>query len=249
MSKIFYAQQTEAMQRASEAARATFKYFWRELSWEYRRIIPALDVAAVKAPFNDPGAPEDNTEHMWLNQVSFDGDTIHATLLNQPNRLQSVNEGDEVSLKLDGIEDWLVGAQGKAYGGFTIHEMRKGMNKTARAEHDAAWGFDFGDEPALPLWKGMKTPDDEHPMSGNMSKELAKAIDQNPNEFLKSADDSGLTTLHSLALGGSVACVEVLLAKGADVTRKTKSGKTAHDLAMQMGWPSVAALIQRRSHS
>jgi len=33
------------MQRAYEQARATFKYFWRELAWERRRVVPALDLA------------------------------------------------------------------------------------------------------------------------------------------------------------------------------------------------------------
>jgi uncharacterized protein YegJ (DUF2314 family) len=42
------------MQRAYESARATFRYFWREVAWERRRIIPALSLAAVKAPFSDP---------------------------------------------------------------------------------------------------------------------------------------------------------------------------------------------------
>jgi uncharacterized protein len=30
------------MQRAYENARATFRYFWREIAWERRRIVPAL---------------------------------------------------------------------------------------------------------------------------------------------------------------------------------------------------------------
>ena len=79
MSQVFYAKQDEAMNRAIAEARKTFKYFWRELTWEYRRIIPALDLAAVKAAFNDPGAPVDHTEHMWVNDVSFDGDTLQGT--------------------------------------------------------------------------------------------------------------------------------------------------------------------------
>lgn len=249
MSQVFYAQQDEAMKRASAEARKTFKYFWRELTWEYRRIIPALELTAIKASFNDPGAPEDHAEHMWLNEISFDGDSIRATLINQPNRVRSVKAGDSVTLKSDDIEDWLLGLGGKAYGGFTIHVIRLGMEPNDRAEHDEAWGFDFGDAPALPVHKGMRVIDDEHPMSANMSKELAKAVDQNPNAFLRDADESGLTMLHSLALGGSAACVEVLLAKGADVSRKTRSGKTAHELATQMGWPNVAALIQQRGHS
>ena len=41
------------MQHAYENARNTFRYFWREMAWERRRIVPALDMACVKAPFSD----------------------------------------------------------------------------------------------------------------------------------------------------------------------------------------------------
>jgi len=34
-----------AMQQAYEAAQQSFKYFWRELSWEQRRIVPGVDMA------------------------------------------------------------------------------------------------------------------------------------------------------------------------------------------------------------
>ena len=44
-------QENELMNHAFEQARSTFKYFWRELYWENRRIIPALDFAMVKVPF------------------------------------------------------------------------------------------------------------------------------------------------------------------------------------------------------
>ncbi len=52
-SVIYYVEQADKpVNRASERARKTFKYFWRELFWERRRIIPALDFAMVKAPFS-----------------------------------------------------------------------------------------------------------------------------------------------------------------------------------------------------
>lgn len=51
-SVIYYVEQADKpVNRAGERARKTFKYFWRELFWERRRIIPALDFAMVKAPF------------------------------------------------------------------------------------------------------------------------------------------------------------------------------------------------------
>ena len=54
---------------AYQKARTSFNYFWRELSWEYRRIVPALNVACVKVAFlqdtDDPNCPI--VEHMWIN--------------------------------------------------------------------------------------------------------------------------------------------------------------------------------------
>lgn len=51
-SVIYYVEQAdEPVNRAGERARKTFKYFWRELFWERRRIISALDFAMVKVPF------------------------------------------------------------------------------------------------------------------------------------------------------------------------------------------------------
>src|SRR5688572_26075672 len=57
-----------AMQLAYDAAQRTFKYFWRELSWERRRIVPGLDMAMVKLPFTDGPRTDGNAEyeHMWI---------------------------------------------------------------------------------------------------------------------------------------------------------------------------------------
>ncbi|CAI3108170.1 hypothetical protein MWMV17_MWMV17_00502 [Acinetobacter calcoaceticus] len=54
---------------AFEKAISTFKYFWRELYWEYRRIVPALELAYVKCAFIQEN-PEDKNqpliEYMWI---------------------------------------------------------------------------------------------------------------------------------------------------------------------------------------
>lgn len=45
-SKVFLSEANDPeMQRAYESARASFRYFWREIAWERRRIVPALDLA------------------------------------------------------------------------------------------------------------------------------------------------------------------------------------------------------------
>ena len=65
------------MQQAYEKARATFRYFWREVAWERRRIIPALDLACVKAAFSDAKATKAGgkpryTELEWIGHNSWD---------------------------------------------------------------------------------------------------------------------------------------------------------------------------------
>lgn len=53
--------ESDEFKAAVASAQATFKYFWRELSWEARRIVKGLDMAAVKMSFpiesDDPEVP------------------------------------------------------------------------------------------------------------------------------------------------------------------------------------------------
>src|SRR5262249_21339209 len=108
-SPVFFSEDSDPeMQRAYEKARASFRFFWREVAWERRRIVPALDVAAVKAPFSDgkrgsrsQATPE--IEHMWMSQVDFDGQAVSGVLMNSPNWLTTIKQGDPVRVPLSQI--------------------------------------------------------------------------------------------------------------------------------------------------
>ena len=69
---------------ASRVARQTFKYFWREMSWERRRIVPAIDIAMIKLPFTDGPGDTGKGEHMWVDEVDFDGQRLTGVLINSP---------------------------------------------------------------------------------------------------------------------------------------------------------------------
>ena len=145
------------MEQAASKGRQTFKYFWREMSWEHRRIIPGLELAAVKASFSDP--PEIRAknpgglevEHMWLLEVEFDGKQIQGTLINAPHSLKTYQEGDRVTIAGKQLFDWMYVIAGNVYGGFTVDLLRSRMSKGERLQHDKAWGFDFGDVGVVPL--------------------------------------------------------------------------------------------------
>ncbi len=107
------------LKAASLTAQSFFRFFWRELSWERRRIVPALDLAMVKLPFSDGPRTDDKPEYenMWVEDIGFDGDTLTGTLLNSPNWLTSVGVGDAISKPFNQLTDWMITAEGRAYGG------------------------------------------------------------------------------------------------------------------------------------
>ena len=151
-SPIFQSPSEDAeMEQAAAKARQTFRFFWREMAWEQRRIVPGLDLAAVKGAFSDP--PEIRAknpggfevEHMWLLEVDFDGRQLEGTLINSPHSLKSFQEGDRVTIAGRQIFDWMYVIAGNVYGGFTVDVLRSRMGRAERKQHDQAWGFDFGE--------------------------------------------------------------------------------------------------------
>ena len=249
-SKVFmFGGDDPEMLAASEKARATFKYFWRELAWERRRIIPALDLACVKAAFTDgtpaEGAASDvEVEHMWVENVDFDGEAVSGNLLNSPNWLKSVQAGDDVRVPLDEVTDWMYVIGGEVYGAYTVNLLRARMDKRERKEHDKAWGLKFGDPERIRVVAEQKSDAviGEHPMSENMGPSLKTALKANP-KLLTDPDDRGWTMLHHQALAGSAASVKILLEGGADANAKTANGMTPLALARTLGWDNVVALL------
>ena len=156
-SPIFFAKDDDPeMQQAYESARATFRYCWREMSWETRRIVPGLDLAAVKMPFSDgdaadPDSDGPDVEHMWISEVAFDGELITGVLLNSPQWLKTVSAGDRASVPVAGISDWMYAIRGRVYGAYTVNLLRSRMPANERKQHDAAWGLDFGDPAVIQL--------------------------------------------------------------------------------------------------
>ncbi len=139
------------MDQAAAKARKTFRFFWREMAWEQRRIVPGLELAAVKAAFCDPPEIREQDpsglefEHMWLLEIEFDGRQLQGTLINSPHSLKSFSEGDRVTIRGKQISDWMYVIAGDVYGGFTVDLLRARMEKGERKQHDHSWGFDFGE--------------------------------------------------------------------------------------------------------
>ena len=245
---VFYADgEDEAMLKAFEQARKSFRYFWRELYWERLRIVPALSFACVKVAFSQELNGSTEVEHMWVNDVYFDGERVCGVLVNDPNVLSNVKNGDEVAVPLEQISDWMFAIEGKTYGGFSVQAMRKAMSQSERAEHDEAWGLNFGDpDVVLVAYEQQEHPQNltEHPMSVNTKKNFEEFLRGYPDEIART-DDEGYTMLHHEAIAGNLTRLELLLAKGADKNAKNIHGKTALDYARALGWDHVAEALSK----
>jgi hypothetical protein len=206
---------------------------------------------------------------MWVNDVEFDGRTITGTLLNSPNWLTSVKEGDSVEVSLSDISDWMYVIENRAYGAFTVNLMRSRMSNAERREHDQAWGLDFGDPNKVlivPLdWfqpkskggffsklfggKSAEPPADvesaEHPMSVNMGPSLRDHLQKNPSAA-NEADKEGWTFLHHQSLAGDLNGVQILLEAGANPNAVTKHRMTPLQLARSLGWDRIAEVLIAR---
>jgi uncharacterized protein YegJ (DUF2314 family) len=237
------------MQQAFRHAGSTFRFLWRELSWERRRIIPALQLSAVKTAFADRPLVEcngnDHVEHMWLSEITFDGRIVTGKLLNNPNRLKSVGAGKKYSFPVEQLTDWMYASSGRVYGAYTVNLLRSRMEPTKLKSHDQAWGLDFGDPAKIFLtYSGQTDESDEteHPMSLNMKPKLVEHIQKNP-KIVNEADQRGWTFLHREALAGNASVVEVLLQHGADRNLQTYDGDQAIDLARLMRWNKIVGLL------
>lgn len=246
---ITYVEQDDAtMVEAYEKAQSTFPYFWRELSWEYRRIVPALSIASVKASFSEDVEGEDDpiVEHMWINDIYFDGEMIYGTLINEPNDVTNVKVGDQVMIKVSDVDDWLLSDGEKVCGGFSVQAIRKLMNDQERKEHDNAWGLPFSDDYSVSVMLFDDGDHDTHPMDQNMAESLGAFLAEHPNE-LTDIDNVGNTMLIRETIAGNLTSVKVLLEKGADVSVRNNYGKNALDYAKAYGWTALADLLQYRN--
>ena len=262
--EIFFAYRNNPkMIEAFENAQKTFKYFWRELSWEYRRIVPALIVSCVKVAFTQQTDNGQTAEHMWINDVQFDGNNVEGILINSPNELTNIAHGDFVNVPLNQISDWLFATYSsqkpktgllklfsstpspKTFGGFTIQAMRSEMTNQGRKEHDRAWKLDFGDFNEVLLVNEQKDKSEnliEHPMSKNMREKLIEFLNENPNE-ITNQDENGLTLLHKETIAGNLTSIEVLLSLGTDKNTKTNQGETALDFAKKLNWEHIIPVL------
>lgn len=87
-----------------EAAVAEARRRWPEFVSQFERRDPGSDQPfIIKAPFGNG----DDEEFMWVIVSALEGDLIHGTLANSPHRLTDHYEGQNVTVNLARLIDWL----------------------------------------------------------------------------------------------------------------------------------------------
>lgn len=228
----------EEMLEANFLARKSFRDFWYQVSLDFNRIVPALSLAVVKAAFSDDFSdPNSPVEHMFVEGIDFDGQIIKGTLLNQPNALTSISEGDEVCLPLEQLGDWLCVMGDTVYGAYTVQVIRSRMSEAERVAHDEAWGLPF------PSPEKVLIPKHDETMERNLAGMLDEQIAED-SEFLTRTLEEGRTMLHLQALNGRNLIVKKLLELGASPTVRCDRGWTPVDYAQCLGWHDVVRTLK-----
>jgi len=227
--------------KASQQAQNTFRHFWHQVAIDFNRIVPALELASLKASFSDNfGDPNSPVEQMWVDRLDFDGVLIYGVLLNNPNWLTSVKQGDKVSFPLSQLNDWLCMLGGEVYGGHTIQVIRSRMNDDERTQHDEAWGLSF------PSSDKVLIPDRDLEVEKAIADLMIGEIEQDP-EIAKLKFDGGRTLLHLESLYGKPHSVKALLEMGASAEAKCDRGWTPLDYAKVLDWKDVISLLEKRA--
>lgn len=98
---------------------------WPEFLAAFTARTPDNDRFSVKVPLSDNG----NTEWIWISPTSISDTAVTGTLGNDPNELAHYAYGDEVTIPVDRISDWMIVEDDEIIGGFSLKVLQKAMEK------------------------------------------------------------------------------------------------------------------------
>lgn len=119
------------MDAAIERARGEADLFVAELSK------PTGEMYAVKVAIQDG----EDTEHFWLNDLTYKNGEFHGTINNKPGVVKNVKLGQPWSVKKGEISDWMFLRDGKIHGNYTMRPLLKSMPPEEAAKYRAMLAY------------------------------------------------------------------------------------------------------------
>ena len=127
------AEDAEMTQAMAEARRSFAKFAER---------IEALRAAGAYYSIKVPLEVESGVEHIWLGSPSVAGGRVSGPLDNVPLS-DRYEPGQQVSIPVESISDWMAIVDGKLYGGYTVLVARARMSAAERADFDERLDFEL----------------------------------------------------------------------------------------------------------
>ena len=81
------------------------------------------------------------SEHIWLYDVSYDGNQFSGKIGNNPLNVKNVSLGDKLTLDPSEISDWMIIENNKLVGGYTLRVLRNRLSEEERKKFDESLPF------------------------------------------------------------------------------------------------------------
>jgi uncharacterized protein YegJ (DUF2314 family) len=124
----------EKMNAAIQQARSSIKDFLDALASPKR----GQGGFAVKKAFLVRG---EQSEHIWLNEISFDGKQLHGKVNNEPVDVKNLKVGDPATVSPSEVSDWMFVQDGKLVGGYTIRALFDMSSPAGRRKFEKETGL------------------------------------------------------------------------------------------------------------
>ncbi len=85
---------------------------------------------SIKVRLSSP----EGTEHFWCIHIKRDAAGIRCTIDNDPDRVDTVQAGREITVRPEQITDWFYLKDGKMYGNYTVRPLLKRMDPRSAEE-------------------------------------------------------------------------------------------------------------------
>lgn len=128
----------DEMNEAISEARSSFQQFADALSSSR----PGYSLFALKVMFEDHVG---GFEHIWITDIYFRDGQFHGTVGNTPSYTTEVEAGQQITVDLNKVSDWMYVYNGVLHGGYTLRVLRNRMSPEERNEFDKSLEFTIRD--------------------------------------------------------------------------------------------------------
>ena len=130
---VYYDDEDDLMNRAVAQAKATYSEFVLALEAED----PAILGLSVKKPFE----AKEGYEHIWISDISWDGQAFSGTVGNEPVDVPGLTYGQAVTVTPEELSDWMYIRDGMLHGGYTLRVTLSEYPPEERAAMEREMGF------------------------------------------------------------------------------------------------------------